>query len=209
MANMVNVMNTTTSARTKFTVDQVIRAIRDGELPDGTIRDDEEYLKALGMALDSLSPDELEEVMEASGCDVTAADAIANEFLSDFKPVQAPAECMERSTEWTDKPRILCVHATGGNDPLRGFSLVHEVFHSAAAAAVETLRRCGGVVFLRREQTTTVAKITDVVIDGGKPPIGFSDGGKIQPPIDGRTQLPMDLPMLPYIWRRDRHVEGD
>src|SRR5262249_38751191 len=150
------------------TVDQVIRAIRDGELPDGTIRDDEAYLKALGTALASLTPDELEVVMEVTGCDVTAADAIADELLCGFKPVQTSPECTEApTTRW-------CVRARGDNDPLRGFSLAHEVFHTAAMAAVEAVRhRCAVVWFGggERSKKTKVYEITELEISGGKPPI--------------------------------------
>jgi hypothetical protein len=200
MANMVKIMNTT---REKFTVDQVIRAIRNGELPDGTIRDDEAYLKALGTALASLSPDELEEVMKATGCDVAAADAIADELLSNL-PVPAPPECTETPT---------CVRATGDNDFLRGFSLAHEVIHNAAVVAVEAVRRGYGTVMWgtgmwfggERSSKTKAYEITEFGISGGgKPPIDLGDGRRSTAGLNCR----IDVPMLPFI-RRERHIDGE
>jgi hypothetical protein len=189
MLNKVKVM---TAVKEKFTTEQVIRAIQEGVMPDGreTIPDDEAYLKEVVAALKSLDPIDLDEVLEATGCDVAAVEIHAEQLLSDLKAVQAD-------------PAINSGWSVIGPDPVPGFSFALEVLNGAAAAAVDAARRCGlSVVFLRREQKPKAHEITK---------FGISDGERDQLLIDGRTQLSTDQKFfhLPFIWRRDRHAELD
>jgi len=179
---MFNKVKLMAGAREKFTTDQVIRAIRDGEMPDGRemIHDDEAYLKEVAAALKSLDPNDLDEVLEATGCDVAAVEMRAEEFLSDLKPMQSdPARAI--SSWW--------------HDPVPGFSLAREVCAGVRAAMLRAARECGAVVVLGHKEKTEVHKKA-FVIDG-------IDGL----PING--QLPISGPPPLAFMRRDRHIDGD
>jgi hypothetical protein len=73
----------TTPNNVKFSIEELVRAIRDGEMPDGADVCDDAYLDAVAEALDALNPVEIDALMRITGSDTAAAAATA-ERLSEM-----------------------------------------------------------------------------------------------------------------------------
>lgn len=122
---------TSAADKASFTIKQWVRAIQDGEMPDGReVQGDEAYLNALAAALETLDPTDLDAVMECTGCDIAAAEATA-EQLSNL-PVRLGGSAVRC------KPEVI-VYAAGAapncDQFLFGFSLADEVFEAATCEA--------------------------------------------------------------------------
>src|SRR5262245_7867473 len=80
----------------KLSADQLIQAIREGEMPDGSAVQTDADLDALAEALDALDPEELDALMEATGGGSAAAEATANRLSQRVAQSEVEYDCNER-----------------------------------------------------------------------------------------------------------------
>src|ERR1700735_2912579 len=82
-------MTMTMAHNVKLSLEQIIRAILDGEMPDGTNVLDDVHLGALAEALDALDPKEIDGIMNATGGGVALAKTTAEKLYSQGTPTAA------------------------------------------------------------------------------------------------------------------------
>jgi hypothetical protein len=170
----------TTAHKVPLSLDELIRAIRDGALPEGGAVCDSAYLDMLADALDALDEVQFEYLMEATGGGSSVAEDTAAKLRSDDAPIDIEksanaASCVSDTSIINVAHRIVFYACDAslsttavGEVAGCGFSFAHEVFKGANNAAPQRAESSPAFVWVIAGKEASVRMWEDCAGIGGK-----------------------------------------